>query len=36
MDEKKIGRPKEMDDAKPVTFKLPAELYDSTVARLNF
>ena len=29
MDEKKIGRPKEMDNAKPVTFKLPAELYDS-------
>lgn len=26
MDEKKIGRPKKMDDAKPITFKLPAEL----------
>ena len=29
MDDKKIGRPKEMDDAKPITFKLPAELYFS-------
>lgn len=29
MSEKKIGRPKKMDDAKPITFKLPAELYSS-------
>ena len=27
--DKKIGRPKEMDGAKPITFKLPAELYFS-------
>lgn len=27
MDEKKIGRPKEMDNAKPITFKLPETLY---------